>query len=273
MKRLYADLGLLVVALIWGSTFPVVKLALDHVSPFAFNALRFLLTSLLFLPFLKRMDFKAGFIIGFTTFLGYAFQTVGLQFTTATNAGFITSIYIVLTPVVAFLLYREKIAPMEILATILAFLGLYLLSGYSGFRYGDILILFCAVSFAFEIVLISHYSRNSNPISLAGWQVLAVGIFSSFFVPFTTKRFEINSYVLIALLITGIFATLVAKILQNYLQAYTKSVDAGIILSMEGVFSHLFSLVFLNERLSLLQYSGVALTILALILVSARNER
>ncbi|AIY90332.1 DMT family transporter [Geoglobus acetivorans] len=272
MKRLYADLGLLAVALIWGATFPVVKVALEFMSPFAFNAVRFIFTGLLFLPFLRMNEIRAGIAIGSATFLGYAFQTAGLQYTTATNAGFITSVYIVITPILAFLLYRERVSPIEVVAVILAFAGIYLLSGYSGFNYGDLLILLCAIAFALEIAMISHYAKNLNPLSLAGWQVVAVGMFSALPAVFTTDRFALNSYVLFALLLTGLLATFIAKILQNYMQAHTKSVDAGIILSMEGVFSYMFAAVFLSERLDMLQYAGVALLFVAVLLVSLRDE-
>ena len=98
MKRLYADLGLLIVALIWGVTFPVVKVAVESVSPFVFNSLRFFMACALFLPFVSLDGFRDGFKIGIATFLGYSFQTIGLQYTTATNAGFITSLYVVLAP-------------------------------------------------------------------------------------------------------------------------------------------------------------------------------
>ncbi len=268
MRRVYADLGLLAVAIIWGLTFPVVKLALDFASPFVFNSIRFLLTSLLFIPFLRKNEMRAGFIIGSATFLGYAFQTVGLQYTTSTNAGFITSTYVVFTPLIAFLLYRERIQKIDAISVILTVAGIYLLSGFEGIRAGDGLMILCAIAFAFEIVLISRYARSLSIISLAGWQVVAVGIFSSFPAFFTAEKLEINSYVTFALALTGLLATFLAKIIQNKMQAHTDSVDAGIILSMEGMFAHIFGVFLMNESLTLLQYSGVLLLIMALILIT-----
>ncbi|ADC66068.1 protein of unknown function DUF6 transmembrane [Ferroglobus placidus DSM 10642] len=273
MKRLYADAGLLLVALIWGATFPVVKLALNFISPFAFNAIRFVFTSLLFLPFLKRREASAGVKIGVASFLGYTFQTIGLELTTATNAGFITSTYIVFTPIIAAKLYGEKLTRVEALSVIVAFIGVYLLSGVSSFNTGDALILLCAIAFAFEIAMISEYSKKLQPLSLAGWQVLSIGLFSTFPALFFTEKLVLNDYVLLSLLITGLLATFVAKILQNYLQSYTKSVDAGIILSLEGVFSHVFSVIVLGETLSALQYLGAFLVFLAAILVSSQNDK
>jgi len=268
VKRIYADTGLLVVALIWGATFPAVKLALYFISPLAFNSIRFLLTSILFIPFLNLKEFRAGVIIGTATFFGYLFQTVGLQYTTATNAGFITSTYVVLTPAVAFLLYGEKIKKIDAISVVMTVTGIYFLSGAGELRIGDALMVMCALAFAFEIVLISRYSRSLDIMSLAGWQVFSVGVLSLIPAFFTTDRFEINSYVVFALALTGFFATFVAKALQNRLQAYTESTDAGIILSMEGLFAHIFGVLLMDENLTYLQYGGVLLLIVALSLTA-----
>ncbi|WP_202318575.1 DMT family transporter [Archaeoglobus neptunius] len=271
MRRLHADLGLMVVALIWGSTFPVVKVALESMSPFAFNTVRFFIACLFFLPFLRGWDFKAGFKIGIASFLGYTFQTVGLEYTTATNAGFITSTYVVLAPIISWLVYKDLFDRRDVFGVFLAFIGFYFLSGYSGFNFGDILMLFCALFFGAEIAMISHYSRISNPTMLAFWQSFAIFILSAPFAAFTTLKFEVNTTVVAALLITAFFATFVAKMLQNWLQSYTKSSDAAVILSLEGVFSHLFSVLLLTEMLSLTQYFGAFLILVAVIIVSLRD--
>jgi drug/metabolite transporter (DMT)-like permease len=272
VKRFYADLGLLLVALIWGSTFPVIKIALDSMSPFAFNAVRFLISCLFFIPFLKKESFVIGFKIGIASFLGYAFQTVGLEYTTATNAGFITSTYVVLTPIIAYLIYKVRFDTRDVASIILAFLGIYFLSGYSGFNIGDILMLLCALAFGAEIAMISHHSRLNNPTMLAFWQTFAIFILSTPFAAFTTAKFEINESVIAALLITAFFATFIAKMLQNWLQSYTKPSDAAVILSMEGVFSHLFSAFLLAEMLNMLEYFGAFLILVAVITVSLRSE-
>lgn len=271
MKRLQADAGLVVVAVIWGSTFPVVKIALESMSPFAFNAVRFFIACLFFLPFLNGWDFKNGFKIGTASFLGYTFQTVGLDYTTATNAGFITSTYVVLAPIISWLVYKDVIDRRDVFGVLLAFVGFYFLSGYEGFNVGDILMLFCALFFGAEIAMISHYSRLSNPTMLAFWQSFTIFALSTPFAAFTTVKFEINTTVIACLLITAFFATFIAKMLQNWLQSYTKSSDAAVILSLEGVFAHLFSVVFLAEILTVTQYFGAFLILIAVIAVSLRK--
>jgi len=275
--RIYADVGLLFVALIWGLTFPVIKIALNNLSPFAFNTIRFTIASILFLPVLialkTKFDGKAlanGFKIGIFVFLGYALQTLGLDYTTATNAGFITSLYVVFTPIIAFLIYKTPFGLKDVISTILAFAGLFLLSGYSGFNIGDILILMCAIAFATEISMISHYSKTSNPTMLAFIQILVVATLSFPVSLFTTVKFNINHDVINALIVTAILATVVAKFMQNWLQKFTMPSDAAVIFSMEGVFSHIFAILMLNEILSFNQYIGAALVVLAVIIVSMK---
>jgi len=271
VKRLYADLGLLIVALIWGVTFPVVKVAVESVSPFVFNSLRFFIACALFLPFVSLDGFRDGFKIGIATFLGYSFQTIGLQYTTATNAGFITSLYVVLAPILAFLLYGMSLRGIEVLSTIVALVGLFLLTGYEGFNVGDILMLACAFAFAMEIAMIAHYSRGVNPTQLAFWQIFAVAVLST---PFAlmTDRFVLNKDVIVALIVTAVLATFVAKLMQNHLQRWTKPADASVIMSMEGVFSHIFSIFMLGESLTPMQYVGAGLIVSAVILVSLTAE-
>jgi len=270
ISRLYADLGLLVTAVVWGATFPVIKIALDYISPFAFNSIRFFLASLLFIPFFKKEGWKEGIKIGFCTFLGYSFQTLGMKFTTATNAGFITSLYVVLAPVLAYLFYRARLRSLDCLCLIIALIGFYFLSGYEGFRVGDILIFLCAVGFGMEIAMISYYSKKVNPTILAFWQILAVAVFSTPLALITTDKLIINLEVIYALVVTVLLATFVAKMFQNWFQRYVSVTEASIILSLEGVFAHVFAVFMLGETLSVVQYFGAFLITLAVILASLR---
>jgi len=284
VSRLKADIGLLFVALVWGATFPVVKVALDYVPPFTFNTMRFFLSSALFVlisaPHARqflwklRASFRDGFRIGFAVFLGYSLQTLGLKVTTATNAGFITSLYVVLTPVVSWLLYRTRIRAKDAFCTTLALLGMILLSvnGLSDVsaEVGDLLLLGCAFAFAAEISMISHHSRLRDPDSLAFWQIVTVAVLS---LPFSLKEGAIlhpviNGVVIFSLVITAVFATVIARILQNRLQSITMPADAAVIFSMEGVFSHVFSALTLGEVLSPLQYAGAFAIVLAVIISS-----
>ncbi len=270
-RRLLSDLGLLMVALIWGVTFPIVKMAVKVVSPFAFNAARFAIACLFFLPLIRLDGFKDGFKIGVATFLGYTLQTFGLQYTTATNAGFITSLYVVLAPIIAFVLYGMPLKGLDVFATFLALIGTFLLTGYEGFNIGDFLVLACAFAFAMEIAMISYYSRRTNPTQLAFWQIFAVAILSTPFA-LVTDNIVLNRTVAVALLVTAVFATVVAKLMQNWFQRWTNPADASVIMSMEGVFSHVFAVFMLGESLRSIQYLGAGLIILAVVLVSTHGH-
>ena len=282
-ERLKADLGLLFVALVWGATFPVVKVALIYIPPFTFNTFRFFLSSAIFLLYFIRRDslkflrvarasFREGVKIGSVVFLGYSLQTLGLNVTTATNAGFITSLYVVLTPVVSWVFYRTGIKGKDIFCTALALFGMLLLSFTPGIstEVGDILLLGCAIAFAAEIAMISHHSRHCNPDALAFWQIASVALFS---LPFSFSEGAIfhptlNCTVIVSLLITAIFATVIARILQNRLQRITSPADAAVIFSMEGVFSHVFSALTLGEILTPMQYAGALAIVMAVIISS-----
>jgi len=120
--------------------------------------------------------------------------------------------------------------------------------------------------------MISYYSKLVNPTMLAFWQIFTVAILSIPFAIFTTTNFEINYDVVVALIITAFFATFIAKMLQNWLQRYTKPSDAAVIMSMEGVFSHVFAVAMLGECLNLLQYAGAALIVMAVIVVSLSSR-
>jgi len=276
MKRAHADGVLLFVALIWGLTFPVIKIALESISPLTFNSIRFFIAAILFLPLLfttkvsknDLTDIKIGIKIGIAVFFGYTLQTIGLQFTTATNAGFITSTYVVFTPLIALLFFGYRVSRMEIVSLLTAFSGLYLLSEFTGkFNVGDLLVLLCAIAFAAEIVLISHFSRLKNPTSLAFGQIVAVAVFSTPFALLEGKM-TLNHDVILALLITAVFATTLARIAQNHAQKFTRPSDTAIIFSMEGVFSHVFAILMLGEKLTLTQYFGAALIVLSVIAIS-----
>lgn len=188
MKK--AELALLGVTVFWGGfTFPAMKVSLNYFPPILFLAYRFGLASLLMLLIfgrraLKRETFKEGFILGLTLFFGHGFQIVGLKYTTASNSAFITSLYVVFTPFIAyFMLGGEKVTGRDLTSLVLAVIGLYLISGGAGtsINYGgDFLTLLCAVSFAFQIVLV-HKFGEKDYLSLTFWQLFWNFVFSALF--------------------------------------------------------------------------------------------
>ena len=273
-----SELILLGITAIWGFTFPAMKVSLDYLPPILFLAYRFGLASLLMLlvfrsKVLKKETLKEGFIVGLTLFFGHGFQIVGLKYTTASNSAFITSLYVVFTPFIAYFILRDRLKPRDVISLAVALAGLYLISGASlDFNYGDILTVFCALSFAFQIVLIQKFGEKDY-LSLAFWQifwnfVLSLA-FALIFEPFVLPK---NPLPWLGILYTSVFATVIAFTLQVKHQRNTKAHKAALIYSAEPIFGHISAFLTIGEVLSLKGYLGAAL-IMASIWNEIRNHR
>lgn len=187
-KQLWADLALLSVAAVWGGTFVAVQNAVNQYPVFAFLALRFALATvgmcLLFGKRLRRLGWQgwgAGALIGVFLFVGYAFQTMGLKYTSATKAGLITGFQTVSVPIMTALLARRFPARQVILATILAVVGLGLLSirGDMALEQGDLLVLICAISFGAHITAVGLLAPRMDAMALTIVQLAFVAIASA----------------------------------------------------------------------------------------------
>lgn len=273
-----SELILLGITAIWGFTFPAMKVSLDYLPPILFLAYRFGLASLLMLlvfrsKVLKKETLKEGFIVGLTLFFGHGFQIVGLKYTTASNSAFITSLYVVFTPFIAYFILRDRLKPRDVISLAVALAGLYLISGASlDFNYGDLLTVFCALSFAFQIVLIQKFGEKDY-LSLAFWQifwnfVLSLA-FALIFEPFVLPK---NPLPRLGILYTSVFATVIAFTLQVKHQRNTKAHKAALIYSAEPIFGHISAFLTIGEVLSLKGYLGAAL-IMASIWNEIRNHR
>lgn len=263
MKR--AELALLGVTVFWGFTFPAMKVSLKYLPPVLFLAYRFGIASLLMLLIfgrkaLKRETLREGFILGLTLFFGHGFQIVGLKYTTASNSAFITSLYVVFTPFIAYFMLGERVTRRDLTSLVLAVIGLYLISGAgTSINYGDFLTLLCAISFAFQIVLV-HKFGEKDYLSLTFWQLFWNFIFSSLFtLAFEEQVFPKEPLPWVGVLYTAVFATVIAFTVQLKYQRYTKAQRAALIYSSEPVFGSLAAYITLGETLSARGYLGAAL--------------
>ena len=179
-----AELALAFCTLLWGSTFVVVKNSLDDSSVFVFLALRFTLAGVCMAVFrpqvfrvLQREEIFAGVRLGFFMFCGYAFQTAGLRYTTASNSGFITGSSVVLVPLILALFWGKRVTLWVYFGTIAAAAGLYFLTvpaaGVAHLNRGDVLTFFAAMSYAVHIILVGDYAREHSAAALSVLQVLA----------------------------------------------------------------------------------------------------
>ena len=256
-QRAKAELLLVVVTMVWGCTFVVVKSALTLASPLPFLAVRFTLAGLLLTLVLTRgrMDLRAlsaGVILGFFLFIGYLFQTWGLVYTTASKSAFITGFGVILVPFIQ-VFYGFHLRAATALGALLGFAGIYFLvlpSGLDSVNRGDILTLGGAVSFAVHIVLVGGYTRRHSFRRLVPTQVLTVGALATLALPFDRQmRMDWSLWLVAALLVTALLATGFAFSVQNWAQQFTPPAHTALIFALEPVFAALTSRVVLGEHL------------------------
>ncbi len=276
--RLKADLTLLLVSIIWGSAFVAQRVAGQMNSVYLFNGARYLLAALVVLPFvgrignppykLPRAQFKWMFIAGFILFLGSALQQLGVVYTTAGNAGFITALYVVLVPVVLFVGWRERLHWLAVLAVGLAVGGAYLLSTGGRFevRAGDALELVSALFWAFHVVILGKFASQFESKSFSVGQLIVCGILNLIVGIFVEKSMPLDWSLLAAIAYTALFSLGLCYTLQIWAQKHTPPADAALILSLESVFAVLAGWLLLDETLAPLQILGCALIFAAVIL-------
>lgn len=286
MTRVQANLLLLSAGAIWGMGFVAQSTAMDSVEPFTFIACRFSLATLLLLPFAwiesrkvtkqayKGLTKKEIFwfcIIGVSLFLGMATQQVGLLTTTVTNSGFLTGLYVVFTPFVAVLLYRQWPHWVVWPATLIAFFGLFFLSG-GGFEklvVGDALTIASACFWALQVVLIGRYVGVSNrPFALSALQFFVTAILAWVLaLGMETWEWPAVQMAWKEIVYTGVFAGGLAFTLQVIGQRYTTAPQAAIFLSSEAPFAAAFGMLLLGERIGIIGLLGCAFILSAMLLV------
>ncbi len=264
LKTLKSDFILFFVATIWGMAFVAQRIGMDHIGPFTFNGIRFLLGCLSLLPFMylstkktpsKKNDglLKAGIISGLFLFCGISLQQVGLVYTTAGKAGFITGLYVVFVPLLSLFIKGDKTSSGTWIGAVLASIGMYLLSVTKDMTigFGDILILFSAVCFAFHLIIIGRFSNRFNSAVLSFVQCMVCTLLS-LFIAIIFENFVLKDIlaVSIPLLYGGIFSVGIAYSLQIYGQKYSPPSHAAIIFSLESVVAAIGGWIILNEILS-----------------------
>jgi drug/metabolite transporter (DMT)-like permease len=283
LVMLKADLSLIFIVMIWGTTFPLMKIALGNVKPFYFISLRFItafiVLTLILNKKLKKINLKTikiGTFLGLWLFLGFAFQIYGLQFTTASRSGFITGLSVIVVPILSIFILKEIPSLSTWGGVFLALVGMYFLTGFTeaGFNYGDLLTFFCAVSIALQIVFLSKYIKNEDPLLITWLQittVMVLGTVISFFE--SSSAAPIDSTSIAVIIYTGIFATALAIFVQSRAQQFTTSSHTGLIFSLEPVFGALFSFMILSERMQTMGMIGAGLIFLGIILSELGDKK
>jgi len=279
-----ADSVLLAVAFVWGFTFIMVKQAIAEVGvyPFLFVrfSLSFLFMMLIFVKRLPRLDkgiVFSGSLLGIFLFLAYAFQTTGLAYTSASNAGFITGLNGVFVPIFSIVIFRQMPKPLTVLGIVLATVGLFLLTSghWEGFNRGDVFVLFCAICVAMHILCTGRYAPVMDVYLLATVQIGVVALFS---LPFAISSLSVLSSgiplsVWKSVIFTGLFATVFAFVAQTGAQRFTPPARAALILLMESVFCAITARFYGGERLSGVALGGGMLMVIGMALAELRHIR
>ena len=274
-----ADAALAGNTLIWGSTFVLVQAALRDISPILFLAIRFSIAAaalaLLFRGRARYRPTRGGLIAGGCLFAGYLFQTVGLQFTTASKSAFITGLAIPLVPFLTSLVYLSRPRIFELAGVLCATagMGLMTLQGDSlRIGKGDLLTFFCAVAFAAHIITLGHYSGRISYESLSFMQVAAAGVLSlSSFWWVEKAVVHLTPVVWIALGTTGLLATALAFTVQAWAQQHTTPTRTALIYSLEPVVAWFTSYWMMGELLSRRAALGAVLILTGILLVELKR--
>ncbi len=284
---LKADFALLGIAAIWGSTFVVVKNALEDASPFAFLAVRFSIGAAALGWIFRRRIFpirpgqiRDGALLACFLGGGFALQTIGLLYTTPSRSAFITGLYVIGVPLIAAAMRMRGLTLASLAGAGMAMAGLYFLTGrgagagQNGLGTGELLTVFCAALFAAHIVSVDILTRRQDPVVMAFWQVALTAIAA---VPLSliaeTPRLNLTPGLAGALLATGLGATALAVGVQNAVQARTTPTRTAIIFASEPVFAAAASWLLEGEILTGAALGGAALILAGMLVAEIPTAR
>lgn len=286
MKKWLAIGALILVTVIWGGGFVASDMALESMKPFQIMMVRFLLASVLMgvISWGQRKGeeklkdrsgaIKAGVLMGVTLFMGFAFQIIGLQYTTPSKNAFLTALNVVIVPFIAFVILKKKIGAKGIIGAVMSVLGVGLLSLNGNFTVslGDGLTLLCAVGFAFQIFFTSEFVKKYPASVLNMVQMFTAFVLSAIsLVIFGENDFQVTTQGWLSVLYLGVVSTTICYLLQTACQKYIDETKAAIILSMESVFGTIFSIMILHEVVTVRMVIGCAV-ILAAVIISNMSE-
>lgn len=284
LRQLQADLLLLTITLIWGSTFVIVKGAIAETRPFTFLFVRFSIASAFLFAWLvvsRRLQLRQvvrssliqdeeairqarttarALVTGLALFFAYAAQTIGLLTVDAGKAAFITGFSVVLVPAVTPLVFGTRQGVWVWVGVALATLGLFFMSFQAPFavQWGDLWIMACALGFAAHILLVAVFSPSVDPLEFTAIQLAVVAVGSLVGSLFLERPLRIHLRTIPAIVFTGIFATSVAFLVQTWAQRYTSPTHTAVIFAAEPVFGAMFAWLLAGEILTLRETIGAA---------------
>lgn len=278
--NLKATIILIIVTIFWGATYFLTKLGLKEIQPFTLIALRFniafLLSVIVLYKKLIKLDkkiLKFSFVLSTLLFFVFISMTLGLKYTSASNSGFLVSLSVVLIPIISVFITKQMVERKVIYGILVAMIGIALLTINGNYEIckGDFLIILCAILYALHVVLTDIFTKEVDSITLGILQLGLVGLYGSIFAVWLEKpvipRDDLSWIVVIVL---SIFCTAFGYIAQTYAQKYVSAANAGLILSLEPVFSAIFAFIFLDEILPIRGYIGAAILLFSVIWVELK---
>jgi drug/metabolite transporter (DMT)-like permease len=282
-KRIYADLILLVVAFLWGTTFAGGKYALNYFTPLYIIAIRFIMAFFMMavafrkdFMALKRRDIVGGVVVGTILFIAFATQLVALQYTEAGKQAFLAGTYVVMVPFISWRLNRKRPETTSFIGAFICFMGIGLLTLNESLTigFGDGLTLFSSLFFAGHIISNGHYVDDIGPVKLTLTQFGTVAVLSTIaaliFEPLPTS---VAPNGIFAVLYLGVLCTGVAYFLQTIGQKYALSTHTAIILSLEAVFGSVLALLLLGEVFTFKMVLGCASILAAILIIELKGSR
>lgn len=277
MTRQYrADLMLLLITVFWGASYILTKLALGVLQPFNLTAVRFIIafivSALVFYKHILKSDIetiKYALILAIILLGVFISMTFGLQYTTASNAGFLVSLSVVFIPILASVFLKQKIEKKVLIGVCIAPVGIALLTLNSELSVGggDLLCTLCALLFAIHVVATGVFTKKVDSIALGVLQLGFVGLFSLVISMFTeTVKLPDTTVSWVSILSLSILCTALGYIVQTTAQQYTSATHTGLILSLEPVFSAIFAFIVLGEVLSLKGYAGAVVLMFSVLI-------
>ena len=275
------NIYMFIATIFFGMTYVLTKICLNYSTELHIISFRFLIAFVISLIFLQRKVFPIkikeilySLILSVLLFMVFITMTIGVKYTTATNASFLISLSVIFIPFFSWIFNKEKPKKSIFIVLIIALIGIMLLTLDKNleFHIGDILCLICSLLFSFHVLITERFVKNNNPITLGVLQFGGVAILS-FLVQYPIEKFTLpkNEKFWISLMILSVFCTALAYIIQTVSQKKLSSTLIGLILSLEPIFSGIFGYFILNEYLSPQQYMGAFLLLISIIYVTVKN--
>ncbi len=283
MRKYKGEILMLITAIMWGSGFIGMKLGLGHLTVFQLMAGRFILATIILclifhrkLKLISKSVLWKGAVLGAILFVAFALQTIGLDYTTTSKNAFLTATNVIIVPIIAFIIYKRRFDRFEILAALLAIIGIGFLSlqGSMTVNVGDALSLLCAFAFAFDIFYTNVFVKKEDALALTIVQFFTAAFLSSVVVlllgevPASITSVSTEGWYAIAYL--AVFSTVIAYACQNVGMQYANPTKSAIILSTEALFGTLLAVILLKEILTAKMIIGCILIFIAIVVAEVK---